>query len=195
MYDYSHPAYARLAQIGKEITTQVKPKAIVVFSAHWRTGKSVIEINTSEQTSLVYDFYGFPSYYYKETYPNVGSKDIAGEVINALRSHDIGTLPVSRGLDHGVWASFKVVFDPETNPLSVPIVQASMLSSEDPHQHYAIGQKFSHLRSENIQIIVSGMAVHNLRNHFAMGDSRHILPYTSTFDEALKAAVETTPAE
>ncbi|KAF2714277.1 hypothetical protein K504DRAFT_499041 [Pleomassaria siparia CBS 279.74] len=30
-----HPAYAQLATIGQDITTQVKPKAVVVFSAHW----------------------------------------------------------------------------------------------------------------------------------------------------------------
>jgi hypothetical protein len=29
-----HPAYAKLAAVGLEITTKIKPKAVVVFSAH-----------------------------------------------------------------------------------------------------------------------------------------------------------------
>ena len=196
MYETSHPAYAKLAQIGKEITTKVKPRAVVVFSAHWQSpGEDRVEVNANEMTDLIYDFYGFPTHYYKEKYPHVGSKAIADKVINALHSHDIDAKSVSRGLDHGVWASFKVAFDPETNPLNVPIVQVSLFGSEDPHLHQALGQAVSELRSQNIAIIVSGMAVHNLRDHFAIGDTSKILPYASSFDEALKAAVESEPAE
>jgi len=74
-----------------------------------------------------------------------------------------------------------------------PIVQASLFNSEDPNQHYRLGQAVSKLRDENIQIIVSGMAVHNLRDmHFAMGNPEP-LPYTTSFDEALKDAVTTAP--
>lgn len=97
-----------------------------------------------------------------------------------------------RGLDHGVWASFKVVFNPETNPLNVPIVQVSLFATEDPVQHIALGKAVSKLREEGIQIIVSGMAVHNLRDmRFGMDGVR---PYTKSFDEALRVAVEA-PAE
>lgn len=52
-------------------------------------------------------FYGFPSHYYKETYPNIGSKEIAQKVLNALKEAGIKAEGVKRGLDHGVWASFK----------------------------------------------------------------------------------------
>lgn len=131
----------------------------------------------------------------KEKYPNVGSKDIANRVISALQSNNITAEPVSRGLDHGVWASFKVLFDPETNPLNVPIVQASLFSSEDPDQHYNLGRAVSSLRSDNIAIILSGMAVHNLRDlRYTMGNATP-LPYTSSFDEALKDAVTAAPGE
>ena len=56
MYDKSHPVYPQLQQIGKEITQKVKPKAIVVFSAHWQGEPNVIEINTSENADLVYEY-------------------------------------------------------------------------------------------------------------------------------------------
>lgn len=131
-----------------------------------------------------------------EEYPNVGSKEIATEVMHSLRSHAIDVSPVSRGLDHGVWASFKVAFDPSENPLNVPIVQVSLFSSEDPYQHYRLGQAVSELRTRDIAIIVSGMAVHNLRDlRFTMGNPEVVMPYTASFDEALKEAVTSKPPE
>jgi 4,5-DOPA dioxygenase extradiol len=55
MYEKDHPVYPTLQKIGKEITQKVKPKAIVVFSAHWQGERDVIEINTSETTDLIYE--------------------------------------------------------------------------------------------------------------------------------------------
>ncbi|KAI9838922.1 MAG: hypothetical protein M1819_004130 [Sarea resinae] len=195
MYEHDHPAYAKLQQIGKEVTTKVKPKAVVVFSAHWQAGKSKIEVNEAEMTELIYDFYGFPSHYYKEKYPNVGSKEVANKVIQKLRDAGIEAEGVKRGLDHGVWAGFKCAFEPDANPLKVPIVQVSLFNSESPSAHYAVGRALASLRSEGILIITSGMAVHNLRDlRFTWGDPTP-LPYTASFDEALRQAVETDPEE
>ncbi|RDW92554.1 aromatic ring-opening dioxygenase LigB subunit [Coleophoma crateriformis] len=190
MYEKDHPVYPQLEKIGRDITQKVKPRAVVVFSAHWQGEPNAIEVNTFELTDLIYDFYGFPSHYYKETYPNVGSKEVAETVIDALTKAGIKANPTRRGLDHGVWASFKVAFNPETNPLKVPIVQVSLFATEDPDQHYALGQAVASLREQNIQIIVSGMAVHNLRDmRFVMGTD-NTLPYVFSFDEALREAVE-----
>jgi len=192
MYEKSHPVYPQLQKIGLEITQKVKPKAVVVFSAHWQGEPNTIEINTSETTDLIYDFYGFPAHYYKETYPNKGSPAIAQKVIDSLTAAGIKTQPTRRGLDHGVWASFKVVFNPDTNPLNVPIVQVSLFASEDPEQHIKLGKAVEGLREEGIVIVVSGMAVHNLRD-MRFG-KENIRPYSKSFDEALREAVES-PAE
>ena len=73
-------------------------------------------------------------------------------------------------------------------------MQVSLFSSEDPYQHYRLGQAVAALRSENIQIIVSGMAVHNLRDLRFTRNSTP-MPYTISFDEALKDAVTTPYAE
>ncbi|KAJ5298282.1 uncharacterized protein N7443_006402 [Penicillium atrosanguineum] len=195
MYDVEHPAYRKLGEIGREITTKVKPRAVVVFSAHWQGGKDTIYVNTAEMTDLIYDFYGFPDHYYKETYPNVGSKEVAHKVLDLLKEAGIESKGVKRGLDHGVWASFKCAFEPEENPLNIPIVQVSLFDNEDPIQHYRLGQAVSRLREENILIIVSGMAVHNLRDlRYAWGNPRP-LPYAVSFDEALKEAVTSAPDE
>ncbi|KAL4927560.1 DODA-type extradiol aromatic ring-opening family dioxygenase [Aspergillus undulatus] len=195
MYDVEHPAYKELGRIGREITTQVKPRAVVVFSAHWQAGRDTVQVNTAEITELIYDFYGFPSHYYEEKYPNVGSKEIANKVLDSFKQAGIKAEGVKRGLDHGVWASFKCAFEPDTNPLNVPVVQVSLFGTEDPMQHYRLGEAVSKLREENILIIVSGMAVHNLRDlRFTFGDPRP-MPYTASFDEALKDAATKPPAE
>jgi aromatic ring-opening dioxygenase catalytic subunit (LigB family) len=108
MEDTDHPAYAKLATVGREITTKVKPKAVVVFSAHWQDGPNKIKINVAEQTDLIYDFYGFPPHYYEYEYPNKGSSEVAEKVIEKLAVAGIEVERVKRGLDHGVWAGFMV---------------------------------------------------------------------------------------
>lgn len=108
MENTAHPAYSQLAAIGQEITTKVKPKAIVVFSAHWQDGPSKVSINVAEQTDIIYDFYGFPPHYYEYKYPYKGSPEVAEKVINKLSAAGIEVEKVKRGLDHGVWAGFIV---------------------------------------------------------------------------------------
>ena len=198
MYEKDHPVFSRLQAIGKEITTQVKPKAIVVFSAHWQAERpNTIEVNMSEQEPLLYDFYGFPKHYYMEKFPNRGSKEISQKVIDVLGEAGIKTQAEERGLDHGVFVPFKVMFSPEENPVDVPIVQVSLFDDEtDAEAHIKLGRAVEKLRDENILIIVSGMSVHNLR-HFMMLRTMEgkTMPYAISFDDALKVAVETAPGK
>lgn len=163
MEDFDHPAYNKLQEIGREITQKVKPKAVVVFSAHWQGYRDTIEVNTAESQGLIYDYYGFPAHYYEFQYPNKGSPELAEKVLGLLKDAGIKAEGVRRGLDHGVFAPFRVAFDPEKNPLSVPIVQVSLFDIEDPDMHYALGKAVSSLREEGVLVIASGMAVHNLR--------------------------------
>ncbi|KAI4715933.1 aromatic ring-opening dioxygenase LigB subunit [Aureobasidium sp. EXF-10727] len=193
MEDFSHPAYEKLQEIGKEITQVVKPRAVVVFSAHWQASPTTIEVNTAELTDLIYDYYGFPDHYYKVKYPNVGSKDVSTRVLAALKTAGIDAKGVSRGLDHGVFAPFTVAFDPKSNPLSVPLVQVSLFDSDEADQHYRLGEAMQGLRDEGILVIVSGMAVHNLRDMWKAMQQPAPMPYSVSFDAALKEAVEQKP--
>ncbi|EHL00849.1 LigB subunit of an aromatic-ring-opening dioxygenase LigAB [Glarea lozoyensis ATCC 20868] len=195
MENTAHPAYAKLATIGREITTQVKPKAIVVFSAHWQEGPSRIKINAAEQTDIIYDFYGFPPHYYEYKFPNKGSPALAQKVVDRLGAVGIEVEKVQRGLDHGVWAGFIVAFDPEKNPLNVPIVQVSLFSNEDSDQHYRMGQALAGLRDEGVLIIGAGMAVHNLHDFRATRGTGATMPYAYSFDKALKEAACSKPDE
>ncbi|KAJ9652299.1 hypothetical protein H2198_008433 [Neophaeococcomyces mojaviensis] len=197
MYETDHQAYPKLEAIGQEITQKVKPSAIVVFSAHWQAERpNTIEINTSEQEPLLYDFYGFPKHYYKEKYPNKGSPALARRVMELLSEAGIQAVPTERGLDHGVFVPFKVMFSPEKNPVNVPIVQVSLFDDDtDAAAHIKLGRAVEKLRDENVQIIVSGMAVHNLRDMWMTMATGQTMPYSISFDAAMKEAVETPPGQ
>lgn len=56
MYEHEHPAYRKLQEIGAEITGKVKPRAVVVFSAHWQGKKDTVLVNTAEMTDLIYEY-------------------------------------------------------------------------------------------------------------------------------------------
>lgn len=102
-----HPAYAQLRAVGQEITHNLKPKAIVVLSAHWQAdGPNQILVNAAEDAELIYDFYGFPKSYYEVEYPNRGSREVAEKVMDKLERSGIEVEGVRRGLDHGVWVGF-----------------------------------------------------------------------------------------
>ncbi|KAJ3573242.1 hypothetical protein NPX13_g4773 [Xylaria arbuscula] len=222
MFDTEHPVYSVLQNMGQEITQKVKPKAIVVFSAHWEASPNEIQVNTALMTDLIYDYYGFPPEYYDVKYPNIGSPELANKVIGLLRDAGIKAKGVSRGLDHGVYVGFSVgkqhptphdpaqlsktprhishltpikAFHPEKNPLNIPIVQVSQYKSPDVDQHYRLGQAVKALREENILVIGAGMSVHNLRDYRFGFNATQPLPYVASFDNALKPAMEAPPSE
>ncbi|GAW14651.1 hypothetical protein ANO14919_040540 [Xylariales sp. No.14919] len=191
-----HPAYFKLAETGAEITTRVKPKAMVVFSAHWQDGLSKVGVNAAETTDLIYDFHGFPPHYYEYEFPNKGSPEVAEKVVQKLAGAGIQVEKVARGLDHGVWVGFLAAFDPKNNPLNIPIVQVSLFDNEDEDLHYRMGEALEGLRDEGILIIGAGMAAHNLRDYRATrGASMKPMPYAFSFDEALMEAVSTKPED
>ncbi|RMZ92579.1 hypothetical protein DV736_g187, partial [Chaetothyriales sp. CBS 134916] len=197
MYEKDHPVYPQLQTIGREITGKIKPKAIVVFSAHWQAAApNTIEVNVSEQEPLLYDFYGFPKHYYEEKYPNRGSREVARRVIDVLGEAGIKTQETERGLDHGVFVPFKVMFPPG-NPVDVPIVQVSLFDDDtNAEAHIKLGRAMEKLRDENILIIASGMSVHNLRHLMMLtAGASGPMPYSVSFDAALKEAVETATGE
>ncbi|KAL9624689.1 MAG: hypothetical protein Q9160_001043 [Pyrenula sp. 1 TL-2023] len=193
MYNKTHPAYTQLISIGREITTQVRPRAVVVFSAHWQSpSPSSILVNTSESVPLIYDFYNFPAHYYEEKYPHRGSKEVAGRVMKLLGEAGIKSEGVERGLDHGIWSGFKVLFEPgsERELKDVPIVQVSMFGGEDVESHMRLGRAVEKLREEGVLVMVTGMTVHNLRAFRNNREFKGVYPFAESFDEALREAVE-----
>ncbi|KAJ6260850.1 hypothetical protein Dda_3511 [Drechslerella dactyloides] len=182
-----HPAYKAFVEFGKEVVG-LKPRGIVVLSAHFTGRSDEIYINHAESTDLVYDFYGFPRHYYQKQFSHRGSETLAIEISKLLTSANIKTRPVKRGLDHGVWVPFSIAFDPENqNRLNVPIVQVSIYGDEDPRKHIALGKALAPLRQSGYVIVASGQAIHNLRD--VSFTEKEPLPYVAPFDRALESAM------
>ncbi|KAK9358996.1 Extradiol ring-cleavage dioxygenase, class III enzyme, subunit B, partial [Lipomyces starkeyi] len=176
-------AFKMLRKIGKEIVEKIRPKAVVVFSAHWQGSRDQVEGNMAETTDMIYEFYGFPSFMYKEKYPNVGSKTIAQRVLDQLQSSGIktDTFEFAQLL---VWGAVKVAF-PDFQDLKVPIIQVSLFGTDNPNQHCALGKALAPLRDENILIICSGMT--HLREFGSYRGS--VAPYAKPFDDMLARAL------
>ncbi|KFG82793.1 hypothetical protein MANI_110786, partial [Metarhizium anisopliae] len=141
--------------------TPSAPRAIVLVTAHWST--AVPTVSSAARHDLYYDYSGFPSESYALKYPAPGDPPIAREIKSLLDAHGLrARLDPSRGWDHGVFIPMLLV-----NPAAdVPIVQVSVLESEDPEHHLRIGAALARLRARNIAIIGSGFA--SLHNFAAM---------------------------
>ncbi|KAG5917683.1 hypothetical protein E4U53_004173, partial [Claviceps sorghi] len=138
--------------------TSSAPRAIVLVTAHWST--DVPTISSAVHHDLYYDYYGFPPDSYKIKYPAKGDPAIASEVKRVLEEDGLpARLDATRGWDHGVFVPLALV-----NPCAdIPVIQMSVLASEDPEQHLRMGRALSRLRERNVAIVGSGFAsMHNL---------------------------------
>lgn len=142
----------------KEIAKTIpKPKAIVCISAHWLTQEET-KLNSTNQNSIIYDFYGFPAELYEVKYPAKGDVKLSSRIRNMLESFNV-SLDEKRGLDHGTW-SVLVNMYPNAD---IPVIQISIDYSMDSAKILEIGKVLSELRKEGILLLGSGNLVHNLR--------------------------------
>ncbi|MGD0635905.1 MAG: class III extradiol ring-cleavage dioxygenase [Beijerinckiaceae bacterium] len=144
------------AEIGR------RPKAVLVISAHWET--EVPTLHYAERQSLLFDYYNFPAHTYELTYPAKGAPEVARRAAALLAAAGIATAAeTARGLDHGVFIPFKLIY-PDAD---VPLVQLSLQKDLSPALHIQIGQALAPLRDEDVLIVGSGMTFHNLREIFS----------------------------
>ncbi|KAI9148051.1 4,5-DOPA dioxygenase extradiol [Paramyrothecium foliicola] len=169
--------------------TPSQPRAIVLVTAHWQTDQPTISSNKSH--SLLYDYYNFPPEAYQIKYPAPGDPDVAREVKAALEAEGLEPeLDGQRGWDHGVFIPMLLVA-PEAK---VPIVQVSVLESEDAETHLRMGAALAKLRESNIAIVGSGFAsLHNLRTMFQLMASEQaqsaFRPKSDAWNKELTGAV------
>ena len=150
-------------------------RAIVICSAHWEASeynsmgnkpeKYDVAVQTTEDPSLLFDYYGFPQYTYELTWPAKGSKIVSDEVIRLIETD--GNFNVieerERGYDHGVFIPLMLA-----DPLgSIPTVSVSLPSNRrgelDVEAVTKLGKILAPLREQGILIIGSGQSTHNLR--------------------------------
>lgn len=82
------------------------------------------------------------------------------DVWKHLRDAGIKAKRVERGVDHGIWVPFKVMFPPE-RPLEVPIIQVSTFHGYDLESQIRLGEAIQSLR----YVVIKG---HLSMNHVFM---------------------------
>lgn len=157
------------------------PDAVLVISGHWE--EDPIAVNTQEHPALLYDYYGFPEHTYRLRFPAPGAPQLAREVRALLCAAGIPSREETRrGLDHGVFVPFKVIY-PKAD---VPVLQVSLQRGLDPAAHLRIGAALAPLRGRGVLIVGSGMSFHNLQ--IASIENARIGP-SKQFDDWLERAV------
>ncbi len=165
---------------GLAATLPMRPKAVVVFSAHWEEDAFVVA--SAANPTLIYDYYGFPEHTYALTDPAPGAPDLARQIVAMLTQAGLPTrADDQRGFDHGVFIPFKLIF-PDAD---IPIVQVSLHNNLDPAHHLDAGRAIASLRNEGVLIVGSGMSYHNMRG---FGDPR-FRPDSDTFDAWLTKTI------
>ena len=170
-----------LKKLGGEIP---KPKAIVVFSAHYEGQKQKIGAVVG-QYEMIYDFYGFPEEMYYIQYPATGYRKLAERIKKIFEENGIASsLDKDRGIDHGAWTILKLIYP----KIDVPVITLSLNPLISPEKQYKIGKALAGLKEEDILIIGSGGIVHNLAK--VRGDATKADSWAVEFDDWINDKVE-----
>mgnify|MGYP001198374876 FL=1 len=164
-----------LAELGRTL----RPKAIVIFSAHWESPVTTVS-STDGTYDTIYDFGGFPPELYRIKYPARGSTAVAAKVTERLKKAGI---PVrtdgARGLDHGSWTMLLRMY-PDAD---IPVVQASVHPFLPGEEQLRIGEALAGFGAEDILVIGSGVTVHNFAEIRRGGGAPE--PWAVEFDDWL----------
>ena len=163
------------------------PRAIVVVSAHWYVGSTLLTAMAAPRT--IHDFYGFPTALYAVEYPAPGSPEVAREVAEAVKPRWTGLDEDGWGLDHGTWSVLVHAF-PRAD---IPVIQLSVNGLEGYDDHFDLGTRLAPLRSRGILVLGSGNVVHNL-GMMDRGAGEVPFDWAARFNEATVASMTEDPA-
>ncbi len=145
-----------LNQLGSNLP---RPKAIVLFSAHWESPIQKVS-NVEGEYKTIYDFGGFPEELYRIEYPAKGQGELSKEIQDLFAEQGIPfEVETKRGLDHGAWVVLRKLY-PNAD---IPVISMSVNPQLSPEEQYKIGKSLAGLREKDVLIIGSGGTVHNLR--------------------------------
>ena len=158
---YDSPTRQFLAGLGEQLG---RPRAVVAISAHWEARTPTV--NATRQPETIHDFYGFEPPLYEMNYPAPGAPELAREVARRIEGAGMHAVEdKARGLDHGVWVPLKLMY-PQAD---IPVTQISVQSHESAQHHHLIGQSLRGLREDNVLVLASGNATHNLHEMMPEG--------------------------
>jgi len=159
--------------------TMPKPRAIVIASAHFGTHRPAVVGDA--KPGMIYDFGGMPELH-QLVYPAPGDPVVAMKVAGLLQAAGLAPVMASgHGYDHGTWVPLMLLY-PDAD---IPVIQLSVQPRLDPAHHLAVGRALASLKDEDILVIGSGSATHNLRefyygSHPADGPA---LPWVAAFTD------------
>ena len=160
----SHGAPTELIQQGPWQTTmdgigrEVKPRAVIVMSAHWRS-QGGFDVGYQPTFETLHDFSGFPEELSKFKYPAKGDLDLAEQCVSLLKGAAYNSsLDRARGLDHGVYVPLHHMW----KRADVPVIPVAISSKATPRDVFRAGEILAPLRNEGVMMIGSGGMVHNL---------------------------------
>ena len=157
------PARDFLTRLGQDLARRHgRPDAILCVSAHWETARPAASVAVRPET--IHDFYGFPEALYRMSYPAPGAPAAAKRAAELIEAAGAPcALDPGQGLDHGAWVPLKLMW-PAAN---IPVAQLAIQHALGPAHHFTLGRAIAGLRAENILILASGSATHNLRDVMA----------------------------
>lgn len=167
--------------------TLKKPRAVVIASAHFTTGQPTV--SGDERPAMIYDFRGFAPELYQMVYPAPGDPLVAIKVAGLLDAAGLAPVVVrERGYDHGAWAPLMLLY-PKAD---VPVIELSVQPHQSPAHHFAVGRALASLKDEDILVIGSGSATHNLHEYFRGGYPAAAQPpaWVTEFGDWLRDRIE-----
>jgi 4,5-DOPA dioxygenase extradiol len=164
-----------------------RPRAIVVASAHFESTQPLVTADARPE--MIYDFGGFPEALYRIVYPAPGDPELAKQVAGLMDAAGLAPALVEhRGFDHGTWVPLRLLY-PQAD---IPVVQISVQPQLGAAHHYQLGRALAPLREDDILLIGSGSATHNLmqffRGNHAPGDASP--PWVVDFEEWIRDKAE-----
>ncbi|GAB3550145.1 class III extradiol ring-cleavage dioxygenase [Noviherbaspirillum agri] len=176
------PARVFLQGLGK---TLPRPRAIVVFSAHWES-IGAPSVSLASQPETIHDFGGFPDALYAIRYPAPGAPDVAMQSASLLEQagYEVRRSD-TRGLDHGAWVPLRLMYP----TADIPVTQVSLIRNATPADHEKLGRALASLRDDGVLIIGSGSLSHNLSEFRGHHVDAEVPSWVSEFSEWMNAAL------
>jgi 4,5-DOPA dioxygenase extradiol len=159
--------------------TLPKPRAIVIASAHFGTSRPAVVGDA--KPGMIYDFGGMPELR-RLVYPAPGDPVVALKIAGLLEAAGFAPAVVhGHGYDHGTWVPLMLLY-PDAD---VPVVQLAVQPHLGPAHHVAVGRALASLKDENLLLIGSGSATHNLEEFYsgAHAPDQPALPWVKAFTD------------